>query len=127
MKMNKLIASFLLCAGLVATPVFAEPNTLSSNGSGPKHVKLNNNKIKPRDVTHDNVVECTIENGWLTITFEEPEGWATVTLKDGGIDVMASGTYDTASIIKFPLLHTGNPIQILIRTSEGNEYEGWIE
>lgn len=45
--MNKLIASFLLCVGLIATPVFAEPNTLSSNGSGPKHVKLNNNKIKP--------------------------------------------------------------------------------
>ena len=82
---------------------------------------------RPRDVTHDNVVECTVDNGWLTITFEEPEGWATVTLKDAGINVMASGTYDTASIIKFPLLNTGNPIQILVRTSEGNEYEGWIE
>ena len=31
------------------------------------------------------------------------------------------------TIIKFPLLHTGNPIQILIHTTEGNEYEGWIE
>lgn len=125
--MNKLIASFLLCVGLIATPVLAETNTLSSNGSGPKYVKLQNKGLKPRDVTRDNVVECTVDNGWLTITFEEPEGWATVTLKDGGIDVMASGTYDTASIIKFPLLHTGNPIQILVRTSEGNEYEGWIE
>lgn len=125
--MNKLIASFLLCVGLIATPVLAETNTLSSNGSGPKYVKLQNKGLKPRDVTHDNVVECTIENGWLTITFEEPEGWATVTLKDAGINVMASGTYDTASIIKFPLLNTGNPIQILVRTSEGNEYEGWIE
>lgn len=125
--MNKLIASFLLCVGLIATPVLAETNTLSSNGSGPKYVKLQNKGLKPRDVTHDNVVECTVDNGWLTITFEEPEGWATVTLKDAGINVMASGTYDTASIIKFPLLHTGNPIQVLIHTTEGNEYEGWIE
>ena len=118
--MNKLIASFLLCVGLIATPVLAETNTLSSNGSGPKYVKLQNKGLKPRDVTHDNVVECTVDNGWLTITFEEPEGWATVTLKDAGINVMASGTYDTASIIKFPLLHTGNPIQVLIHTTEGN-------
>lgn len=125
--MNNLIASFLLCVGLIATPVLAETNTLSSNGSGPKYVKLQNKGLKPRDVTHDNVVECTVDNGWLTITFEEAEGWATVTLKDAGINVMASGTYDTASIIKFPLLHTGNPIQVLIHTTEGNEYEGWIE
>lgn len=98
----------------------------SSSGVVVRIIKRSTNP-RPRDVTHDNVVECTVDNGWLTITFEEPEGFATVTLKDAGINVMASGTYDTASIIKFPLLHTGNPIQVLIHTTEGNEYEGWIE
>lgn len=122
--MKKFIA-FLLVFGILLSPSLSA-NTSSGKDSVKKLV-LKPTNPRPRDVTHDNVVECTIENGWLTITFEEPEGWATVTLKDGGIDVMASGTYDTTSIIKFPLLHTGNPIQILVRTSEGNEYEGWIE
>lgn len=122
--MKKFIA-FLLVFGILLSPSLSA-NTSSGKDSVKKLV-LKPTNPRPRDVTHDNVVECTVDNGWLTITFEEPEGWATVTLKDAGINVMASGTYDTASIIKFPLLHTGNPIQILVRTSEGNEYEGWIE
>ncbi len=122
--MKKFIA-FLLVFGILLSPSLSA-NTSSGKDSVKKLV-LKPTNPRPRDVTHDNVVECTVDNGWLTITFEEPEGWATVTLKDAGINVMASGTYDTASIIKFPLLNTGNPIQILVRTSEGNEYEGWIE
>ena len=122
--MKKFIA-FLLLFGILLSPSLSA-NTSSGKASVKKLV-LKPTNPRPRDVTHDNVVECTVDNGWLTITFEEPEGWATVTLKDAGINVMASGTYDTASIIKFPLLHTGNPIQILIHTTEGNEYEGWIE
>lgn len=122
--MKKFIA-FLLVFGILLSPSLSA-NTSSGKDSVKKLV-LKPTNPRPRDVTHDNVVECTVDNGWLTITFEEPEGFATVTLKDAGINVMASGTYDTASIIKFPLLHTGNPIQILIHTTEGNEYEGWIE
>lgn len=122
--MKKFIA-FLLVFGILLSPSLSA-NTSSGKDSVKKLV-LKPTNPRPRDVTHDNVVECTVDNGWLSITFEEPEGWATVTLKDAGINVMASGTYDTASIIKFPLLHTGNPIQILIHTTEGNEYEGWIE
>lgn len=122
--MKKFIA-FLLLFGILLSPSLSA-NTSSGKDSVKKLV-LKPTNPRPRDVTHDNVVECTVDNGWLTITFEEPEGFATVTLKDAGINVMASGTYDTASIIKFPLLHTGNPIQILIHTTEGNEYEGWIE
>lgn len=122
--MKKFIA-FLLLFGILLSPSLSA-NTSSGKDSVKKLV-LKPTNPRPRDVTHDNVVECTVDNGWLTITFEEPEGWATVTLKDAGINVMASGTYDTASIIKFPLLHTGNPIQVLIHTTEGNEYEGWIE
>lgn len=122
--MKKFIA-FLLVFGILLSPSLSA-NTSSGKDSVKKLV-LKPTNPRPRDVTHDNVVECTVDNGWLTITFEEPEGWATVTLKDAGINVMASGTYDTASIIKFPLLNTSNPIQILVRTSEGNEYEGWIE
>ncbi len=122
--MKKYIA-FLLLFGILLSPSLSA-NTSSGKDSVKKLV-LKPTNPRPRDVTHDNVVECTVANGWLTITFEEAEGWATVTLKDAGINVMASGTYDTASIIKFPLLHTGNPIQILIHTTEGNEYEGWIE
>lgn len=122
--MKKFIA-FLLVFGILLSPSLSA-NTSSGKDSVKKLV-LKPTNPRPRDVTHDNAVECTVDNGWLTITFEEPEGWATVTLKDAGINVMASGTYDTASIIKFPLLHTGNPIQVLIHTTEGNEYEGWIE
>ena len=122
--MKKFIA-FLLLFGILLSPSLSA-NTSSGKDSVKKLV-LKPTNPRPRDVTHDNVVECTVDNGWLTITFEEPEGFATVTLKDAGINVMASGTYDTASIIKFPLLHTGNPIQILIHTTEGTEYEGWIE
>lgn len=122
--MKKFIA-FLLVFGILLSPSLSA-NTSSGKDSVKKLV-LKPTSPRPRDVTHDNVVECTVDNGWLTITFEESEGLATVTLKDAGINVMASGTYDTASIIKFPLLHTGNPIQILIHTSDGNEYEGWIE
>jgi hypothetical protein len=122
--MKKFIA-FLLVFGILLSPSLSA-NTSSGKDSVKKLV-LKPTNPRPRDVTHDNVVECTVDNGWLSITFEEPEGWATVTLKDAGINDMASGTYDTASIIKFPLLHTGNPIQILIHTTEGNEYEGWIE
>lgn len=122
--MKKFIA-FLLMLGF-----FASPTVLAATNSGKDSIKkivIKPTNPKPRDTGHDNSIECTVDNGWLTITFEEAEGWATVTLKDAGINVMASGTYDTASIIKFPLLHTGNPIQILIHTTEGNEYEGWIE
>ncbi len=98
----------------------------SSSGVVVRIIKRTTNP-RPRDVTHDNVVECTVDNGWLTITFEEPEGLATVTLKDAGVNVMATGTYETSMVIQFPILYTGNPIQIIISTTEGNEYEGWIE
>lgn len=122
--MKKFIA-FLLVFGILLSPSLSA-NTSSGKDSVKKLV-LKPTNPRPRDVTHDNVVECTIDNGWLTITFEEPEGWATVTLKDAGVNVMATGTYETSMVIQFPLLYTGNPIQILIHTTEGNEYEGWIE
>lgn len=122
--MKKFIA-FLLVFGILLSPSLSA-NTSSGKDSVKKLV-LKPTNPRPRDVTHDNVVECTVDNGWLTITFEEPEGWATVTLKDAGVNVMATGTYETSMVIQFPLLYTGNPIQIIISTTEGNEYEGWIE
>lgn len=122
--MKKFIA-FLLLFGILLSPSLSA-NTSSGKDSVKKLV-LKPTNPRPRDVTHDNVVECTVDNGWLTITFEEPEGWATVTLKDAGVNVMATGTYETSMVIQFPLLYTGNPIQIIISTTEGNEYEGWIE
>ena len=122
--MKKFIA-FLLVFGILLSPSLSA-NTSSGKDSVKKLV-LKPTNPRPRDVTHDNVVECTVDNGWLTITFEEPEGLATVTLKDAGVNVMATGTYETSMVIQFPLLYTGNPIQIIISTTEGNEYEGWIE
>jgi len=122
--MKKFIA-FLLVFGILLSPSLSA-NTSSGKDSVKKLV-LKPTNPRPRDVTHDNVVECTVDNGWLTITFEEPEGLATVTLKDAGVNVMATGTYETSMVIQFPILYTGNPIQIIISTTEGNEYEGWIE
>ena len=122
--MKKFIA-FLLVFGILLSPSLSA-NTSSGKDSVKKLV-LKPTNPRPRDVTHDNVVECTVDNGWLTITFEEPEGLATVTLKDAGVNVMATGTYETSMVIQFPILYTGTPIQIIISTTEGNEYEGWIE
>lgn len=125
----KTILNIVLCLIMAAAPLCTSGASSSSSGTPTKHLHLKGSNIpRPRDNGwEENTVECTVENSWVIITFERAEGLATLILKDGGVNVMASGTYDTASVIKFPLLHTGNPIQILIRTSEGNEYEGWID
>lgn len=66
--MKKFIA-FLLLFGILLSPSLSA-NTSSGKDSVKKLV-LKPTNPRPRDVTHDNVVECTVDNGWLTITFSD--------------------------------------------------------
>lgn len=125
----KLILNIVFCLIMAFAPL-SVLGASSGSGSVPtKHLSLKGSNIpRPRDDGwEENVVECTVENNWVSITFERSEGLGTLILKDGGVDVISTSMCDTSSEIRFPLLHTGNPLLIIIRTSEGNEYEGWIE
>ncbi len=89
--------------------------------------KKGNDKIRPHDDNQDNSVECYLENGKISILFENPEGMATVTLSEYGTDIINRTVASTLTNIEVPYIYSDVPTLILIRTSQGNKYEGWID
>lgn len=75
---------------------------------------------------YENEVKGLLYDGVLTITFEEPEGMATVVLRENGTTIIYRGLHDTAFPISISVPDTFSPVQIWISTEENNQYEGWI-
>lgn len=82
---------------------------------------------KPRTPGYENEVKAYIHGNILTINFDEPEGTASVTLNEYGIDCVYYGTHSTEAPIVISVPSPSTPTQILISTQYGNSYEGWIQ
>lgn len=90
-----------------------------------KTVVLNNRKCRTRDVPVDNV-EAEIRDGYLFVNFLESEGAATVTMSEPGNGTIYRAGAQTAAPIVVPAIESEMPVQVVIRTADSNEYEGWI-
>lgn len=90
-----------------------------------KTVVLNNRKCRTRDVPVDNV-EAEIRDGYLFVNFLESEGSATVTMSEPGNGTIYRAGVQTAGPIVVPAIESEMPVQVVIRTADSNEYEGWI-
>lgn len=122
----------LLLALLFLIPfdgISSSPSTQPTNPTPPKKaipISRPIGKIQTRD-RHD----CTDVTAYLLedviyINFEEPEGMATVIQIENGMTTLSRNFASTLSEIKVPLAASDCSIQLVIKTTEGNEYEGWI-
>ena len=84
-----------------------------------------NQRKRTRDVPVDNV-EAEIRNGYLFVNFLESEGSATVTMSEPGNGTIYRAGAQTAAPIVVPAIESEMPVQVVIRTADSNEYEGWI-
>lgn len=124
--MAKLIKPFILFLILlplvgVATPV---PNGPYQRKDIPMLKSCG--KVQPRDLRPENSVTAYVEDGYIYISFEEPEGAATVLQIENGMTTLSVSNVSTFTDICVPLAYTSSPIQLLVETEYGNEYEGWI-
>lgn len=84
-----------------------------------------NRGLHKRYVPVDNV-EAEIRDGYLFVNFLESEGSATVTMSEPGAGTIYRAGAHTAAPIVVPAAESDMPVQIVIRTADNNEYEGWL-
>lgn len=86
--------------------------------------------VRPRINSYSSaVIIANIYPQNISLKFEYPIGNITVSLLEYGDNCVFSAEYSTSSDIKIPYSYNTSkmaPTQILIRTSTGDEYEGWI-
>lgn len=83
--------------------------------------------IVPLDnMDRTDAVSAYIEDGIIHISFEYPEGTATVQQIENGMTTLARSYISTFTEARISLVYSMCPVQLFIRTSVGNEYEGWI-
>ena len=122
--MRAIILTTIGC--LLASTFMCEAEEKKNKQTGTlKTVVLNNRKCRTRDVPVDNV-EAEIRNGYLFVNFLESEGSATVTISDPGNGTSYRAGAQTAAPIVVPAIESEMPVQVVIRTADSNEYEGWI-
>lgn len=85
------------------------------------------NKLRPYGLSsYESDIDCYLQNGIIYITFNEPEGMASVLQIENGTTTLSRSYVSTLSEAKVPFVYSDYPVQLLIKTSVGNEYEGWI-
>ncbi|MCD8387131.1 MAG: hypothetical protein LUD17_09615 [Bacteroidales bacterium] len=95
--------------------------------TGPKEeVAIQVKNLRPHDTSSNPEVICYVYEQYVTLSFQEFEGFATVAFYSYAGTPLYQGVYSTASTITIPFNFTDRPILIAITTSHGNEYEGWI-
>lgn len=105
------------------------PLSMSINANGPNPpmnldvIKLRNKKIKPHEDLAD--VYCYVDKGCLNIIFEVSEGMSSVQLYDNDV-LFYNDVHLTTNRILIPVFGIMNPIDVVIRTSQGNEYLGEV-
>lgn len=82
-------------------------------------------KVGKRDINEDNV-NGELQSGNLFVSFQEAEGTANITMKEMGTGATCTFSTSTLAPIILPGVDSEFPVQITIRTSDNNEYEGWL-
>ncbi|MDE6277685.1 MAG: hypothetical protein K2M06_06205 [Muribaculaceae bacterium] len=82
---------------------------------------------KPRSQCNLYNISAYIDSSCLTIFFDSPEGMVNFTIIDANREIFHEGIYTSCEPIFIDLSSVEAPLEIRISTSEGNEYEGWIE
>ena len=123
----KILIPIILC--LAMTPAInAEKQTTqtpSHNKNKTSNIRLINKGNSPRGET-DGEIELEVRDGLLFITFEQPEGNATITMSEMGCNTFYHDHANTAAPIIVPASDRNMPVQITITTADNNQYEGWI-
>lgn len=125
--MKHLIITSIACLLASAFNCGAEETSNSNKKSGqPISIPIPiNQRKRTRDVPVDNV-EAEIRDGYLFVRFLESEGSATVTMSEPGNGTIYRAGAQTAAPIVVPAIESEMPVQVVIRTADSNEYEGWI-
>ena len=122
--MKHLIITSIACLLASAFNCGAEEKK-SGNAPSAKPILLTQRSNHKRDVPVDNV-EAEIRDGYLFVNFLESEGSATVTMSEPGNGTIYRAGAQTAAPIVVPAIESEMPVQVVIRTADSNEYEGWI-
>jgi len=85
-----------------------------------------NRKDRPRVPALYSGVTAEYDGTMLTITFDQPEGDAGITVTDYYGEEIYLGTADTCAPISITIGTIINPTEISIRTSAGNTYIGYL-
>lgn len=123
--------SFIICASLLlaATDVFPQTTGSESNGQGtPVSIERVSLPVKRPRAPYAQAIICTYdETGYLHLNFKYSEGISQLTV-DSAYSGISSDTYNFDS--SFPCSIYIGPVEqahLHIVTSNGNEYEGYID
>ena len=110
---------------LMAPDAIADGKKANDSGTISRPIPILQKRNDTRDVPVDNV-EAEIRDGYLFVNFLESEGAATVTMSEPGNGTIYRAGAQTAAPIVVPAIESEMPVQVVIRTADSNEYEGWI-
>lgn len=110
---------------LMAPDAIADGKKASDSHPEAQPLPIYNKKRRTLDTPANNV-EAEIRDGYLFVNFLESEGAATVTMSEPGNGTIYRAGAQTAAPIVVPAIESEMPVQVVIRTADSNEYEGWI-
>ncbi len=126
-KTNLILTLTLL---LFSISIYAEPYQGYSNVELRQKEKTYGNGDncinRPRCPAKHNDIECFYHDSYLYVSFESPEGNATMTISDTMGNILSAISFSTLSPLTIPIVGTEEPLRIEIITYKGNGYEGWL-
>lgn len=130
--MKKRIISFMLILFACMTSVInAEEKKDKEQGQSKYHIVFvrtgsDISKDKPRMPAKVSDIECYYCDGIIYVSFEEPEGDATLRIEDIATSDHAVFSFSTSTPFTVNIGEVTGAIQLEISTSEGNNYIGYL-
>ncbi|HBI57560.1 MAG TPA: hypothetical protein DDY12_00710 [Porphyromonadaceae bacterium] len=77
-------------------------------------------------VDEDSNIDAYVDNGNLTIIFEESEGMATLKIEDLTDGSISTMQFHTSAPLVIPIGDPSAPLVFTITTDASNEYQAWL-
>jgi len=124
----KSFTTIMLCILSISLAASANDNKQKNQSTQVELTKTDDRSLsngRPRCPARHNEIECFYQDGYLYLTFETPEGYATITISDIMNNKLSTITFSTLSPLTLSIIETAEPLKIEIAT-ENNTYEGWL-
>ena len=130
--MIRLIITFLLLTFAASPLIMAEDNGDTKTPTEKKkrtyiHItKIDPPTTKPRMPAKAADIECYYCDGIIYVSFEEPEGNATLRVEDLATFDYSVFNFSTSSTLTVNIGEISGTLQLEISTAEGNNYIGYL-
>lgn len=126
LMLRNFITLVLLANFFIPIHTFAEPvkknGKIEFNPQTPRH-----NRVPSQNpIDEDSNIDAYVDNGNLTIIFEESEGMATLKIEDLTDGSISTMQFHTSVPLILPIGDPSAPLVFTITTDAGNDYQAWL-